>query len=68
MSWAFFMYTHVTRKDLQQIKSPLDNAMEKLYLRDMSNKSYYITSCASFKKTVKQRNNLKEINIKYGDF
>ncbi len=37
------IYTHVTRKDLQQIKSPLDNAMEKLYLQDNSNKKLTIS-------------------------
>ncbi len=29
---------NVTRKDLQQIKSPLDNAIKKLSLQDKSNK------------------------------
>ena len=38
------LYTHVTRKDLQEIKSPLDNAIKQLSLRDIGNKSYYITS------------------------
>ncbi|WP_298239277.1 tyrosine-type recombinase/integrase [uncultured Algibacter sp.] len=37
------IYTHVTRKDLQQIKSPLDNALKKLYLQDNSNKKLMIT-------------------------
>jgi len=31
------IYTHVTRKDLQQVKSPLDIAINKLSLRDNSN-------------------------------
>ena len=32
------LYTHVTRKDLQEIKSPLDNAIKKLSLRDNNDK------------------------------
>jgi site-specific recombinase XerD len=31
------IYTHVTRKDLEQIKSPLDTAINKLSLQDNSN-------------------------------
>jgi len=31
------IYTHVSRKDLQQLKSPLDNAIKKLSLQDNSN-------------------------------
>lgn len=31
------IYTHVTRKDLEQIKSPLDIAINKISLRDNSN-------------------------------
>lgn len=31
------IYTHVTKKDLQQINSPLDNALKKLSLRDNNN-------------------------------
>lgn len=31
------IYTHVTRKDLQQIKSPLDNALKNLSLQDNIN-------------------------------
>lgn len=31
------IYTHVTRKDLQQITSPLDIAVKQLYLRDNNN-------------------------------
>lgn len=31
------IYTHVTRKDIQQIKSPLDNALKELSLRDNIN-------------------------------
>jgi len=33
------IYTHVTRKDLQQIRSPLDTALKKLSLQDNSNKN-----------------------------
>lgn len=32
------IYTHVTRKDLQEIKSPLDNVIKNLSLRDNGNK------------------------------
>jgi site-specific recombinase XerC len=31
------IYTQVTRKDLEQIKSPLDTAINKLSLQDNSN-------------------------------
>ena len=34
------IYTHVTRKDLEQIKSPLDTAINKLYLQDNNNKKF----------------------------
>ena len=37
------IYTHVTRKDLEQIKSPLDTALNKLSLRDNDNKNYNIS-------------------------
>lgn len=37
------IYTHVTRKDLQQIKSPLDNAIKKLSLQDNSDKKITIS-------------------------
>ena len=37
------IYTHVTRKDLQEIESPLDNAIKKLSLRDNSNKKLTIS-------------------------
>lgn len=37
------IYTHVTRKDLQEIKSPLDNAIKNLSLRDNSNKKIDIS-------------------------
>ena len=37
------IYTHVTRKDLQQINSPLDNALKKLSLRDNSDGKLTIT-------------------------
>lgn len=37
------IYTHVARKDLQQISSPLDNAIKKLSLRDNSNNKLTIT-------------------------
>ena len=37
------IYTHVTRKDLQQISSPLDTAIKKLSLRDNGNKNLTIT-------------------------
>lgn len=37
------IYTHVTRKDLQQINSPLDNAIKKLSLRDNSNTNLTIS-------------------------
>ena len=37
------LYTHVTRKDLQEIKSPLDNAIKQLSLRDNSNKKLTIS-------------------------
>ena len=37
------IYTHVSRKDLQQINSPLDNAIKKLSLRDNSNKKLTIS-------------------------
>lgn len=37
------IYTHVTRKDLQEIKSPLDNAIKKLSLQDNSNKKLGIS-------------------------
>ena len=37
------IYTQVTRKDLQQIKSPLDFGLNNLYLRDKRNKNKGIT-------------------------
>ena len=37
------IYTHVTRKDLEQIKSPLDTAINKLSLRDNDNKKLTIS-------------------------
>ena len=37
------IYTHVTRKDLQEIKSPLDNAIKKLSLQDIGNKKLTIS-------------------------
>lgn len=37
------IYTHVTKKDLQQIRSPLDNAIKKLSLQDNSNNKFTIT-------------------------
>ncbi|MFI1745538.1 site-specific tyrosine recombinase/integron integrase [Thalassobellus sediminis] len=37
------IYTHVTRKDLQEIKSPLDNVIKKLSLPDNSNKTLTIS-------------------------
>jgi integrase len=37
------IYTHVTRKDLQEIKSPLDNAINKLSLQDNSSKKITIS-------------------------
>jgi site-specific recombinase XerD len=37
------IYTHVTRKDLEQVKSPLDTAINKLSLRDNSNIKDLIT-------------------------
>lgn len=37
------IYTHVTRKDLQEIKSPLDTAIKKLSLQDNSNKKLGIS-------------------------
>ncbi|MDN3664385.1 site-specific tyrosine recombinase/integron integrase [Algibacter miyuki] len=37
------IYTHVTRKDLQQIKSPLDNAIKKLSLQNNSNNNITIS-------------------------
>ena len=37
------IYTHVTRKDLEQISSPLDTAVKKLSLRDNSNTNLTIT-------------------------
>jgi integrase/recombinase XerD len=38
------IYTHVTRKDLEQIKSPLDTAINKLSLQDNSNIKNIISS------------------------
>ena len=37
------VYTHVTQKDLQQISSPLDNALKKLSLRDIDNSKLTIS-------------------------
>jgi site-specific recombinase XerD len=37
------IYTHVTRKDLQQIRSPLDNVIKKLSLPDNVNKKITIS-------------------------
>ncbi|RMB56604.1 hypothetical protein EAX61_13440 [Dokdonia sinensis] len=37
------IYTQVTNKDLQQIRSPLDNGLNGLSLRDNDNNSYKIT-------------------------
>jgi site-specific recombinase XerD len=37
------LYTHVARKDLQEIKSPLDNVIKKLSLQDNSNKKIIIS-------------------------
>lgn len=37
------IYTHVKRKDLEKISSPLDNAIKKLSLRDNSNTNLTIT-------------------------
>ncbi|HAT63186.1 MAG TPA: integrase [Flavobacteriaceae bacterium] len=37
------VYTHVTRKDLQDIKSPLDFALKQLSLRDNDNKKLSIS-------------------------
>lgn len=37
------IYTHVTRKDLQEIKSPLDNVVKNLSLRDNGNKKLTIS-------------------------
>jgi integrase/recombinase XerD len=37
------IYTHVTRKDLQEIRSPLDNAIKKLSLQDNGNKKIDIS-------------------------
>jgi site-specific recombinase XerD len=34
------IYTHVTRKDLEQIKSPLDTAINKLSLQDKNNDKF----------------------------
>ena len=37
------IFTHVTRKDLQQIKSPLDSAIKQLSLQDNSDKKLTIS-------------------------
>ncbi|KAA5824205.1 tyrosine-type recombinase/integrase [Algibacter amylolyticus] len=37
------IYTHVTRKDLQEIKSPLDNVVKKLSLQDNNDKKLTIS-------------------------
>ncbi|WP_299100617.1 tyrosine-type recombinase/integrase [uncultured Winogradskyella sp.] len=37
------IYTQVTRKDLEQVKSPLDIAVNKLYLQDNDNKNLFIS-------------------------
>lgn len=37
------IYTHVSRKDLQEIKSPLDNAIKKLSLQNNSNNNLTIS-------------------------
>ena len=37
------IYTHVTRKDLEQISSPLDNVIKKLSLRDNGNSNLTIS-------------------------
>jgi site-specific recombinase XerD len=37
------IYTHVTRKDLEQIKSPLDTAINKLYLQGNDNEKISIS-------------------------
>ena len=37
------IYTHVTRKDLEQIKSPLDTAINKLSLQGSDNEKISIS-------------------------